>query len=92
MDEDPESDSPAAALLPRRAPRYEDQPLSVSPAMTRLGTFRAYWLGCVVCMGGFLFGYDSGIIGRSKALSRWLHDRDTDVPKRRSAHHEELPE
>ncbi|CAK7231296.1 hypothetical protein SBRCBS47491_007881 [Sporothrix bragantina] len=28
---------------------------------TTLGKFRAYWLGCVVCLGGFLFGYDSGI-------------------------------
>ena len=28
---------------------------------TRLGTVRAYWLGAVVCLGGFLFGYDSGM-------------------------------
>ncbi|KAH7020893.1 general substrate transporter [Microdochium trichocladiopsis] len=26
-----------------------------------LGRFRAYWLGSVVCMAGFLFGYDSGM-------------------------------
>lgn len=26
-----------------------------------LGNVRAYWLGCVVCMGGLLFGYDSGM-------------------------------
>lgn len=25
------------------------------------GRLRAYWLGSVVCMGGFLFGYDSGM-------------------------------
>lgn len=25
------------------------------------GRMRAYWLGSVVCMGGFLFGYDSGM-------------------------------
>ncbi|OCK78881.1 MFS sugar transporter-like protein [Lepidopterella palustris CBS 459.81] len=28
---------------------------------TTLGKTRAYWLGCVVCIGGFLFGYDSGM-------------------------------
>ena len=26
------------------------------------GRLRAYWLGCVVCMGGFLCGYDSGML------------------------------
>ena len=30
---------------------------------SKLGTVRAYWLGTVVCMAGFLFGYDSGIVG-----------------------------
>lgn len=58
MDEGPESDSPAAALLVRRDSDTEDEPLLASTTMTRLGVFRAYWLGCVVCIGGFLFGYD----------------------------------
>lgn len=61
MDDEPDSDSPATALLARRDSQYEDEPHL--PTMTRLGTFRAYWLGCVVCIGGFLFGYDSGIVG-----------------------------
>ncbi|KAK7002419.1 general substrate transporter [Favolaschia claudopus] len=30
---------------------------------TSLGDFRAYWLGIVACIGGFLFGYDSGLMG-----------------------------
>ncbi|KAJ7214258.1 MFS sugar transporter-like protein [Mycena haematopus] len=30
---------------------------------TALGDFRAYWLGTVACIGGFLFGYDSGLMG-----------------------------
>ncbi|KAF8190642.1 general substrate transporter [Mycena galopus ATCC 62051] len=30
---------------------------------TTLGDFRAYWLGTVACIGGFLFGYDSGLMG-----------------------------
>jgi len=34
-----------------------------SDTMKHMGAVRAYWLGVVVCMGGFLFGYDSGIIG-----------------------------
>ncbi|KAH8666795.1 general substrate transporter [Xylariales sp. PMI_506] len=36
-----------------------DHPISTMGYNT--GKLRAYWLGSVVCMGGFLFGYDSGI-------------------------------
>lgn len=41
---------------------------------TTLGTVRAYWLGCVVCMGGFLFGYDSGIVGGVLTLASFEKD------------------
>lgn len=41
----------------------EEQPSALTDNMkgTTLGKIRAYWLGSVVCMGGFLFGYDSGM-------------------------------
>lgn len=37
---------------------------SSSPRSTRLGTFRAYYFGFFVCTAGFLFGYDTGIVGK----------------------------
>ncbi|GAM86727.1 hypothetical protein ANO11243_047460 [Dothideomycetidae sp. 11243] len=42
--------------------------------LTTLGVLRVYWLGCVVCLGGFLFGYDSGIIGGVLTLTSFEHD------------------
>jgi hypothetical protein len=29
----------------------------------RLGAFRAYFFGFFICTSGFLFGYDTGIVG-----------------------------
>lgn len=31
--------------------------------LSRQGVFRIYWLTAIVCCGGILFGYDSGVIG-----------------------------
>lgn len=66
MEDDPEDVvGPEVALLSRSTSEITEPPVRrhFGSNMTRAGTFRAYWLGCVVCMGGFLFGYDSGIIG-----------------------------
>lgn len=47
-DEDDDDDDPSPRALP-------------TMKSTTLGRIRAYWLGSVVCLGGFLFGYDSGM-------------------------------
>lgn len=42
---------------------------------TKLGAFRAYFFGFFVCTAGFLFGYDTGIVGKcrnSALVLRWL--------------------
>lgn len=63
MDDDPGPVGPEVALLSRSSSDSIEQVLHRESNMTRAGTLKAYYLGCVVCMGGFLFGYDSGIIG-----------------------------
>lgn len=63
MDDQSDFVGPEAALLPRSPSVISNRDNRRDPIMTRKGIIRAYWLGTVVCMGGFLFGYDSGIIG-----------------------------
>ncbi|KAI0477347.1 general substrate transporter [Xylariaceae sp. FL0804] len=75
----------AASLLRHSSERDSSEsdrasrtPSTAAPAtaMTTVlrGRLRAYWLGCVVCMGGFLFGYDSGIVGGVLTLSSFEDD------------------
>ncbi|KAI1823507.1 general substrate transporter [Xylaria intraflava] len=52
----------ARALL---SPSCEHDETTAEMKGFTLGQVRAYWLGSVVCLGGFLFGYDSGIVGSS---------------------------
>ncbi|KAI7478827.1 general substrate transporter [Hortaea werneckii] len=44
--------------------------------LKKMGMLRAYWLGAVVCLGGFLFGYDSGIIGGVLTMNSFKRDYD----------------
>jgi hypothetical protein len=68
MDDDSGAVGPEVALLSRSSFDTTEQAVCREFSMTRAGTLRAYYLGCVVCMGGFLFGYDSGIIGMTDSI------------------------
>lgn len=53
------------AQLPQQDPN--DSPLDTLPPdkmLSRRALLRTYWLAAVLCCGGALFGYDSGVIGR----------------------------
>ncbi|KAI4726890.1 general substrate transporter [Aureobasidium sp. EXF-10728] len=74
MDDDSACVGPEVALLSRPSSDITEHTVRRESNMTRAGTFRAYWLGCVVCCGGFLFGYDSGIIGGVLTLASFEND------------------
>ncbi|PIG80654.1 MFS quinate transporter [Aspergillus arachidicola] len=42
--------------------------------LSRQGVFRIYWLTAIVCCGGILFGYDSGVIGGVLTFDSFLRD------------------
>ncbi|CAK1366214.1 High-affinity hexose transporter HXT6 [Cercospora beticola] len=41
---------------------------------TRLGAFRAYFFGFFICTAGFLFGYDTGIVGGVLTMTSYKRD------------------
>ncbi|KAJ6134696.1 hypothetical protein N7523_001018 [Penicillium sp. IBT 18751x] len=41
---------------------------------TRLGAFRAYFFGFFICTAGFLFGYDTGIVGGILEFDSYRND------------------
>lgn len=54
-----DSDSPSASLLSSSSTAV----MTRNDGLTRTGVLRAYYLGAVVCLSGFLYGYDSGVMG-----------------------------
>ncbi|KAE8145482.1 general substrate transporter [Aspergillus avenaceus] len=44
------------------------------PGPVRRSLFRIYWLTAIVCCGGILFGYDSGVIGGVLTFDSFLRD------------------
>ncbi|KAJ5729670.1 general substrate transporter [Penicillium malachiteum] len=41
---------------------------------TNLGAFRAYFFGFFICLAGFLFGYDTGIVGGILTFPSYMRD------------------
>ncbi|CAL5873600.1 uncharacterized protein PFLUO_LOCUS7881 [Penicillium psychrofluorescens] len=41
---------------------------------TRLGAIRAYFFGFFICTAGFLFGYDTGVVGGVLTLKSYIKD------------------
>ncbi|PSK56656.1 hypothetical protein B9Z65_6280 [Elsinoe australis] len=71
--DDPDTDlhSPSTSLLHQSR---DNETMGKLDDLTTRGKLRAYWLGFVVCIGGFLFGYDSGIIGGVLTLASFQRD------------------
>lgn len=65
------------AQIPQQDPvdHPPDTTMEAPPnTLSRRGLLRTYWLAAVLCCGGVLFGYDSGVIGwySPSCLWTWL--------------------
>lgn len=61
-------------------------PSSTKQTNSRLAGLRLFWLAAVLCCGGALFGYDSGVIGQSSGFTPVLLERVALTVYRRGAH------
>ncbi|OJJ51030.1 hypothetical protein ASPZODRAFT_127024 [Penicilliopsis zonata CBS 506.65] len=76
VDDDPDGVGQDEPLLAADYSRSSSRPSPTSDTMraSSLASFRNYWLASVLCCGGVLFGYDSGVIGGVLTFDSFQND------------------